>query len=91
MPTVKKYRSRDGAHLFTFRFVQDGAVINIFCLAHPPLDGHDPHPAKTHLFDSGQICLVAGREPRDIKRAEHLASEWAEYWLRYRRTGVIES
>ncbi|MDB5328323.1 MAG: hypothetical protein JWM57_3892 [Phycisphaerales bacterium] len=91
MPTVKKYRSRDGAHLFTFRFVEDDAAIDVFCLAHPSLNGRDPHPARTHLFESRKICFVAGREPRDLKRAEHLAAQWAEYFLRYRRTGVVES
>jgi hypothetical protein len=91
MSTVLHYRSKDGAHSFRFRFVPSGDTIDVFCLAHPPLRGRDPHPARTHLFESGKLCFVSGREPRDQQRAQELAAQWAEYYLRYRETGVTES
>ena len=91
MSIVSHYVSRDGAHRFTFRFKADGNTVDIFCLARPSLNGQDPHPAKTHLFDSNRICFVGGQEPRTQKRAEALAAEWAEYYLRYRRSGTVES
>lgn len=86
--TAKFYRSRDGRSYFKFRFVPGRRHFDIYCLSHPSLNGHDPSPHKTHLFSSGQICLVAGREPKDQARAEELAQQWAEYFLEYRRTGV---
>jgi hypothetical protein len=34
---------------------------------------------------------VAGRGPRDQARAEELAKQWAEYFLEYRRTGIVQN
>jgi len=78
---TKTYRSKDGGSLFEFAFTPQGDQIVIHCLSHPSLDGRDPNPRKTHLFASGQLCFVPGREPRDQKRAEDLARQWAEYFL----------
>jgi hypothetical protein len=49
------------------------------------------NPHLTHLFDSGKICFVEGRQPRDMSRAKQLAAQWAECFLEYRRTGVAQS
>lgn len=87
----KTYRSRCGSHYFLFRFVPVGGRIAIYCRRKPSLNGRDANPHKTHLFASGQICLRAGREPRSHARAEELARDWAEYYLRYRRTGCAET
>lgn len=87
---VKYYRSRDGHWHFKFAFAPEGDHLAIYCLAHPPLDGRDSDVNKTHLFSSGKICFVAGREPRNQARAEDLARQWAEYFLEYRRTGVAQ-
>lgn len=88
---VKFYRSKDGGSTFKFAFVPEGDHISLHCLSHPPLLGRDPDPNKTHLFSSGKVCLVAGREPRTQARAEELARQWAEYFLEYRRTGITQS
>ena len=88
MPT---YRSRCGRHYFLFRFVRVGDHIDIYCTRRPPLNGQASDPHKTHLFSSGKVCLVKGREPRSKARAEELARNFAEYYLRYRRTGRAES
>ena len=90
-PMTKYYRSKDGRSLFQFAFAPEGDHIAIHCLAHPPLNGRDPDPHKTHLFSSGKVCLVAGCEPTDQSRAEELAGQWAEYFLEYRRTGITQS
>ena len=90
MSTIKRYRSEDGRHLFTFNFdVQDDHV-DIYCLMHPPLGDRDADVHKTHLYSSGKICFVAGKEPRNQRRAEELAKQWAEYFLEYRRTGIAQ-
>jgi hypothetical protein len=87
---TRYYRSQDGRWDFKFGFAPEGDHIAITCLAHPPLDGADPDVNKTHLFSSGRICFVAGREPRTQARAEELAGQWAEYFLEYRRTGISQ-
>jgi hypothetical protein len=87
---IKHYRSKDGRWLFKFAFAPQADHLAIYCLAHPDFNGRDSDPNKTHLFRSGQICFVAGREPRDLPRAEQLAQQWAEYFLEYRRTGISQ-
>jgi hypothetical protein len=87
----KYYRSEDGSHLFKFGFVPQDGFIEVYCKLHPSLNGRDPDPHKTHLFSSGKLCFVSGREPRDQSRAEELAKQWAEYFLQYRRTGIAQS
>ena len=90
MSTIRYYRTEDGRHDFTFCFVQADDHLDIYCPKHPPLNGRDADPHKTHLFSSGKVCLVSGREPRDQSRAEELAKQWAEYFLEYRRTGIAQ-
>ncbi len=90
MSNIKHYRSEDGRHLFTFRFVPQGDNLDIYCVMHPPLNGRDASAHKTHLFESGKLCFHAGREPRNQNRAEELAKQWAEYFLEYRRTGIVQ-
>ena len=92
MSSVKKYyRSKDGRDYFNFKFVNRGTCIDIYCTRHPSLNGRDSDPHKTHLFSSGKLCFVSGREPRSQGQAEKLAAQWAEYYLEYRRTGIPES
>lgn len=87
----KTYRSEDGRHLFCFGFDSNGDTIDVSCTRYPPLNGQDSSVHKTHLYSSGQLCFVSGREPRSRRRAEELAKQWAEYWLEYRRTGVAQA
>jgi hypothetical protein len=86
----KPYRSRDGAHYFVFKFIDKGNCIDIVCKKHPSLNGRSSNPRKTHIFRSGKLCFVPGREPRYQWRAEQLAAQWAEYFLEYRRTGQVQ-
>ena len=85
------YRPKNGRDFFNFRFKDRGDHVDIFCSCHPPLSGRDSDVNKTHLFSSGQLCFVSGREPRSQARAEELAAQWAEYYLEYRRTGITQS
>lgn len=91
MGKIKHYRTEEGSHVFTFRFIEQDGRIEVYCLMHPPLNGRDPDPHKTHLFSSGKLCFVSGKEPRDQTRAEELAKQWAEYFLEYRRTGIAQN
>lgn len=88
MSAKRYYRSKDGRNYFNFKFVPSGSHVEVYCTVHPPLNGRDADPHKTHLFSSGKICFTSGRGPRTQSRAEQLAAQWAEYFLEYRRTGV---
>ncbi len=87
----KYYKSKDGKHLFTFNFVNTGSHIDIYCHSHPSLNGRSSDPVKTHLFRSGKVCFVEGKEPTSQSRAEDLAGQWAEYFINYIKTGKTAS
>ncbi len=89
--SVKTYRSKDGKHYFTFRFIEKINEVVIYCDKHPDHNGKDSNPRKTHLFRSGKICFIEGKEPKTKSRAEILAKQWAEYFLEYRKTGCAQS
>jgi len=89
--TEKIYRSKNGRYYFTFQFINKGSYINVFCRKHPSFNGQSSNPSKTHLFNSGKICFVDGHEPRTQTRAEVLAAQWAEYFLDYRQTGIVQN
>lgn len=90
MSIAKTYRSTCGAHYFWFRFQEQGQRYGISCTRHPPLAGRDASTSLTHLYPSGEICFVAGKEPRTLADAEARAAEWAEYLLEYIRSGVAQ-
>lgn len=85
----KKYRSKDGSFDFEFTFVPEGDHLAIYCRKHPPHQ-QDPSPHRTHLFPSGKICFVAGKEPRTQARAEELAAQWSEYFIEYSKSGIAQ-
>ena len=82
-----RYRSRDGRHEFHFKFVRKGGHFDIHCPSHPSFNGHDTETSKTHIWPSGKLCFVAGKEPRTLVEARKRAVEWAEYFVYYRNTG----
>lgn len=88
---TKRYRSENGCYYFDFQFVDRGSYIDIYCIYHPSFNGQDTDARKTHIWDSGLICLVEGKEPTSQSQAEKLAKQWAEYFLEYRRTGIAQS
>lgn len=89
--TKKYYRSKKGRYYFNFEFINTDSHIDIFCRNHPPLNGRDSDVVKTHLFSSGKICFVSGKEPRTQARAEQLAAQFAEYYANYILTGETAS
>ena len=91
MSVAKHYVSKKSGQQFTLRFVPTDGVVDIYVIARPPLHGRDPSVTKTHLYESGKICFVAGKEPRTQKRAEELAAQWCEYFCEYCRTGVAQA
>ena len=85
------YVSKDGRHYFWFNFVNNGGHIDIYCTKHPSFNGQNSSVSRTHLYGSGQICFVAGKEPRSQWEAQRRAKEWAEYFVEYRKTGRAQS
>ena len=85
------YRSKNGLYYFDFDFVDQGKYIDIYCTRHPSFKGQDSSVRKTHLYYSGKICFVDGKEPRSLWEARRRAKEWAEYVLEYIRTGKAQS
>jgi len=88
---TKTYRSNDGHHDFIFNFVDRESYIDIYCTYRPSFNGKDPDPHKTHLWDSGLICIIKGKKPKSQSEAKRLAAQWAEYFLEYRKTGIAQS
>lgn len=84
------YKSKIGSHYFAFKFVNKGGYFDIFCLNRPSLNGKSASPSKTHLYHSGKICFVSGREPNTISCAKKLTAQWAEYYSDYRITGKVQ-
>lgn len=91
MNLIKKYRSKCGRFYFTFEFIKKNSYVDVFCRKHPSFNGKSSNPRKTHLFNSGKICFISGREPKTQQRAEQLAAQWAEYFLDYRVTGNVQT
>lgn len=88
--SIQIYRSQDGAHYFSFRFVRRAGYFDIYVLNHPGFNGQDTDPHKTHLFGDGRICIAAGAKPEDMQRALELSKNWAEYLLTYRISGIAQ-
>jgi len=88
---IKTYCSKNGLFHFLFKFVSNGSRIDVYCKRRPSFNGQSSNPEKTHLFHSGKLCFVEGKEPRTQSRAEKLAAQWAEYFLEYRRTGKVQN
>lgn len=88
---ARTYCSKNGKHHFLFEFVSQSRHIDVYCRRHPSFNGKSSSPHKTHLFHSGKVCFVQGREPKTLRRAKELAAQWAEYFLDYRKTGKVQN
>lgn len=87
----KTYISKNGFHYFWFDFIKKNNHINIICNKHPSFNGQSSSVSKTHIWPSGKICFLKGKEPRSKWEAKKRAKQWAEYILEYRRTGKAQS
>lgn len=87
MNNVVTYRTEDGQQRFGFVFRQKPEYIEIYCTQHPPLNGRPDCVTRHHLYKSGVVCFVEGKEPKTMGRALHFAKQFAEHYWAYVRTG----
>lgn len=85
------YRTQDGQHDFGFEFRQGPQFFEIHCFKHPPLNGRDDNVVKHHLYSSGNVCFVSGKEPKTLQSAMEYAKQFAEHYLNYIKTGEYSS
>jgi hypothetical protein len=86
---VIKHYIVNGKDRYTIRFdVQSNATYKLFALSHPP-DPFGKGVSQNHLYSSGEICVVAGYEPRTLERARAIAKYWCDGWSKYIVTGTF--
>ena len=81
----KGYRVDSGDE-YLIDFYHDGSKYSMYAPLHPECP-FDPKVTESHLYDSGQICVTAGKEPRTLDEAKAIAMVWAEGYSEYIRTG----
>ena len=67
---------------------QSSGTWKIFSLEHP-YDPYGKSVVDNHLYPSGEICVLAGYEPRTLDQAKAFAMVWCQGWSEYVRTGVF--
>jgi hypothetical protein len=79
----------DGRHHFVIDLKpqSDGTIKIVAPIA--PADPYGKGAAVHHLYDSGEICVAAGKEPRTFDKAEAIAKYWAERYSAYVDTGTF--
>lgn len=100
-PTPREERNDAVAKPFTVRYLVDktdqykiefrpqaDGTIKLFALEHPP-DPWSQSAKENHLYQSGEICVTKGREPRTAERAKAIAMVWSKGWSVYMRTGTF--
>jgi hypothetical protein len=79
----------DGGHDFVIDLVpQSNGTIKVFAPIAPP-DPHGKGVGTHHRYSSGEICIVAGKEPRTFDKAEAFARYWAQRYAAYLTTGTF--
>lgn len=79
----------DGRHDFVFDLEpQANGTIKVLAPICPP-DPYGKSAATHHRYDSGEICVASGKEPRTYGKAEAIARYWAEKYSAYVTTGTF--
>ena len=87
---TKRYRI-DGTDEYTIEYRwQSAGFYKIFAPSCPD-DPLGSGPGTHHRYESGEICVAAGREPRTLDRAVAIASLWMKRYSRYIRTGCFDN
>lgn len=90
MATVTKHFRVDGRDDYTIEFRESSGKLKIFAVDCPD-DPHGNGPSTHHRYDSGEICVKEGKEPRTLDQAKAIASLWMKRYSQYVRTGSFDS
>ncbi|MBI2806067.1 MAG: hypothetical protein HYX68_13890 [Planctomycetes bacterium] len=90
MATVTKRYRIDGADEYTIEYRPVGSYLKIVAVGCPG-DPYGNDSQTHHRYDSGEICVKPGYEPRTLDRAKAIASLWMKRYSRYIRTGRFDN
>jgi len=88
---IRHYKNKQTGYmdLFTIEYRENSnGTVALWCITHPR-DPHGKGVSVHHLYESGQICVTKGREPRSMEHAEAIAFSWMLGWSEYIRTGTF--
>src|SRR6266851_2504713 len=91
MVTVTKRYRIDGVDEYTIEYQQQSnGRFKIFAPSCPS-DPNGNGPGTHHRYESGEICVAAGKEPRTLDNAKAIASVWMKRYSQYIRTGSFDN
>lgn len=83
----KRFRQTPHGDMYTLEFRrQSDGHWDIHAIESP----HNPQDTSVsicHLYSSGEVCVMAGKEPRTLDRALAIAFFWMDGYSAYIRTG----
>lgn len=87
---TKRYRI-DGRDEYTIEYQQQpNGNFKLFAPSCPS-DPHRAGPSTHHRYESGEICVAAGKEPKTLDQAKAVASLWMKRYSQYIRTGTFDN
>lgn len=84
----KAYRANDEHEFVVELRPQANGTIKIFAPTCPD-DPHGNGVTTHHRYQSGEVCVAAGKEPRDYDKAEAIARYWVQRYADYVDTGTF--
>jgi len=79
----KRYRQTPHGDLYTLEFrPQTDGHWDIYALESPH-NPYDTSVVKCHLYERGEVCVAAGKEPRTLDRAVAIAFIWMDGYSVY--------
>jgi hypothetical protein len=74
----------DGVDRYSIDIRHNGSYYTLHAMQYPP-NRRGGGVTTHHLYESGEICVSAGNEPRTIERAKAIAMFWCDGWSNYVR------
>jgi hypothetical protein len=78
----------DGVDNYSIEIRDAGGYFTLHAITYPP-NRRGGGVTTHHLYESGKICVNAGKEPHTIDKAKAIAMFWCDGWSKYQRTGVF--
>ncbi len=87
MSTIQKQYRVDGTDDYTIEYRPQSNGTYKIVATQCPDNIHGQGPTTHHRYDSGEICVASGREPRTLDRAKAIAMAWIDGYTEYLKTG----